>query len=660
MARPPQWPAPALHAAPRARLHKKIIEAGRAVLAGEGARVALEQHFAVREEHHPVADRFHLVHVVAGPEHAAVAGVDQRRDAGADVPGGRGIDRSRRLVQQQEPRAVQHRFRQLQPGLLAGREHPGLGLAIAGQVELGEQRLDPFAQVRDDVDHAEDAQVLLDREVARQRRVDGREVGPLERPAAVDSEVDAVDLDPPGGGREHAEDHVDRRGLAGAVWSEEADDLAGLDREAEVAHRLKRTERLAEVLDLQDRRRSCHPPLSSRGSPKKHAETPLPLPRKGGGERGPSRRRAQSARRSAMLPPRVLQSDYMDFAKFGADARFTLATSGIERADLADLGLTWDDLALHGANAGGYAPLKERIAARFGIDPACVVTPGGGCSFANHLVLAALVAPGDQVLIETPTYGLLTDGLGYLQARVRTFERRLADAWRLDPGRVAEAIGPGTRLVVVTNLHNPTSAGADDPTIAAIAAAAAKVGAMVLVDEVYRELTFADGVARTAFSEDGNVVVTSSLTKAYGLSGLRCGWILAPPALAQRMWRLNDLFGVHAPHVAERMAAVAFDRLAHFRARAQAILAANRAAYREILGGHPALEQWVFDEGATVFPRLLELDGDAFFARLTTRYETSLVPGRFFGSADHVRIGLGADPAMTRSALERVADALQG
>ena len=359
-----------------------------------------------------------------------------------------------------------------------------------------------------------------------------------------------------------------------------------------------------------------------------------------------------------MLAPRLLQSDYMDFAKFGAEARFNLATSGIERADLADLGLTWDDLALHGPNAGGYAPLKERIAARFAIDPACVVTPGGGCSFANHLALAALLEPGDEVLIETPTYGLLTDVLGYLQANIRTFERRGDRAWLLDPDGVAEAIGPQTRLVVVTNLHNPTSAGADDAATQAIAAAAAKIGAMVLIDEVYRELTFSDGVARTAFRTAGNVVVTSSLTKAYGLSGLRCGWILAPPALARRMWRLNDLFGVHAPHIVERMAVVAFDRLAHFRDRAEAILEANRAAYREILGGHPKLEQTVFREGATAFPRLRETDGDAFFERLTARYETSLVPGRFFGAPGHVRIGLGADPAMTRAGLERVADAL--
>jgi hypothetical protein len=353
-----------------------------------------------------------------------------------------------------------------------------------------------------------------------------------------------------------------------------------------------------------------------------------------------------------------MQSDYMDFAKFGAEARLNLATSGIARADLADLELSWDDLALHGPNAGGYAPLMDKVAARFGVDRACVVMPGGGCSFANHLALAAIVQPGDEVLVERPTYELLTSILGYLQADIRTFERRLDEGWRLDPERVAAAITPRTRAVAITNLHNPTSALATDAEIAAVAEAAAKVGAMVFVDEVYRELMFADGRARTSFRPDGNVVVTSSLTKAYGITGLRCGWILAPPELAHRMSRLNDLYGVHPPHIAERISVVAFDRLPRLRARADALIAPNRAAYREILAGHPKLEQVMFDHGTTAFPRLVDGDGDAFFQRLTAEHETSVVPGRFFGAPDHFRIGLGADPAMVRAGLEQVARAL--
>jgi aspartate/methionine/tyrosine aminotransferase len=355
---------------------------------------------------------------------------------------------------------------------------------------------------------------------------------------------------------------------------------------------------------------------------------------------------------------RAMHSDYMQFAKLRTRARYNLASSGVADCRLSDLGVSIADLELHGENAYGYAPLTERIAFRFNVDPACVVT-AAGCSFANHLALAAILEPGDAVLVENPTYELLISTLGYLQAGVQRFERAAGTGWRLDPDAIAAKMTPRTRLVVLTNLHNPSSALADDTTISAIAAAAEKIGAMVLVDEVYRELLFSTGEARTSFKPDGNIVVTSSITKAYGMSGLRCGWCLAPAGLAERMRRLNDLYASLPPHVAERMSVVAFDRLAGLRLRANAMIDKNRASYRDILGGDPRLEQTVFDYGTTVFPRLVEGDGDALFRLLTTRFETSIVPGRFFGRPDHIRVGLGADPAMTRTGLEQLSAALR-
>jgi aspartate/methionine/tyrosine aminotransferase len=110
--------------------------------------------------------------------------------------------------------------------------------------------------------------------------------------------------------------------------------------------------------------------------------------------------------------------------------------------------------------------------------------------------------------------------------------------------------------------------------------------------------------------------------------------------------------------VTERLALRALSRLPALRARAEALIAPNRAAYRDILGGHPVLEQAIFDCGATVFPRLLRGDGDALFRILTERFDTSVAPGRFFGAPDHVRIGLGCDPATTREGLSRIAEAL--
>jgi aspartate/methionine/tyrosine aminotransferase len=236
--------------------------------------------------------------------------------------------------------------------------------------------------------------------------------------------------------------------------------------------------------------------------------------------------------------------------------------------------------------------------------------------------------------------------------------RRPEARWALEPDAFAARMSPETRLVVLTNLHNPTSALDDHATVQAIADRAASVGARVLVDEVYMELMFKDGAAHTAFRPDGNIIVTSSLTKAYGLSGIRCGWILAPAPLAERMRQLNNLFGSLPPHISERMGVVAFDRLPALRARATALLEANRASYKALLAGHPRLDQVVFPQGTTVFPRLIDADVDALFQRLTAERETSFVPGRFFGRQNHLRIGLGGDVAMTRTGLERLAAAL--
>lgn len=352
---------------------------------------------------------------------------------------------------------------------------------------------------------------------------------------------------------------------------------------------------------------------------------------------------------------RALESAYMQYAKLKTGAKYNLASSGVADCDWSDLGLDPDDLALNDHSPYGWRPLAEAIARRFNLDPACVVIPGGGCSFSNHLAMAAIVSPGDEIMIEDPTYELLASTASFLGAKLAAFPRSLEHGWRLDPDLAGAQMSRATRLAIVTNLHNPSGAEAADSDVETLAG----LVPLLLVDEVYRELTFGDGPATTAFRETGNIVVTSSLTKAYGLSGLRCGWILAPAPLAERMRRLNDLFGVKPPHVAERMALTAFRRLDALKARAAAHTGPNRAAYNQLLGDHPALDQILFDHATTVFPRLRRGDGDGFVQLLRERFETSAVPGSFFGAPDHVRIGLGGEPAATREAFTRLAEALE-
>lgn len=361
-----------------------------------------------------------------------------------------------------------------------------------------------------------------------------------------------------------------------------------------------------------------------------------------------------------MLPQRVTESAYMHWAKLHGGAPYNLASSGVPDAALADIGADFATLALRGDNAYGYGALVSRLAARLAVPEACVVQ-AAGTSFANHLAFAAVLQPGDEVVLETPSYELLETTLGYFQARLSRFPRAAAAGWALEPDWVQAAMSPRTRLVVLTDLHNPGGARAAPGAVAAVAEAAARIGAWVLVDEVYLELLAADdGTVPTNFVPGGNIIVTSSLTKAYGLSGLRCGWILAPAALAEKMRRLNDLFASLPPFVAEQLSVAALDRLPFFRARARALIAENHAAYADILGPHPGLQGTAFAGATTVFPRLTAGDGEGFCARLRRDFDVSVVPGRFFGSPEHVRIGLAGDVGQTREGLLRLRACLGG
>jgi aspartate/methionine/tyrosine aminotransferase len=152
--------------------------------------------------------------------------------------------------------------------------------------------------------------------------------------------------------------------------------------------------------------------------------------------------------------------------------------------------------------------------------------------------------------------------------------------------------------------------------------------------------------------------VTNSLTKTYGLSGLRCGWILAAPELAQRMWRLNDLFAATAAHPAERMSVMAFDHLEQFRERARDLLTTNRALLDAFLDSRDDLECFRPPAGSVVFPRLPRGEPEGFFRLLREKYETSVVPGSFFEMPRHFRLGIGGETNTLKGGLERMGAAL--
>jgi aspartate/methionine/tyrosine aminotransferase len=347
---------------------------------------------------------------------------------------------------------------------------------------------------------------------------------------------------------------------------------------------------------------------------------------------------------------------YIEWAKLHASAKYNLAASGIKGVPLSELPVRWNEMELSAPGGYGYPPLTERLAARYGVATNNVVT-AIGTSMANYLAMSAVLEPGDEVIIELPAYDPMVEAAHYLGAVVKRIPRRPEHRWQIQLDELEKMVSGNTRLIVLTNLHNPTGALLDEPELRSIGEIAKRVGAYVLVDEVYLELLF-DRPIRSAFHLGEHFMVTTSLTKAYGLSGLRCGWIVAAPELVERMRHQNDLFGNIPAHITDLLSVVALDHLETIRDRAKNLLERNWKLLDAFLAEHPELEVVRPPGGTIVFAKAPRGDGDAFASLLREKYETSVVPGRFFETPSHVRIGICNDTAEVEEGLRRASAAL--
>lgn len=260
--------------------------------------------------------------------------------------------------------------------------------------------------------------------------------------------------------------------------------------------------------------------------------------------------------------------------KFYGRVPLDLASSGVPNAAWTDLGVPEPALDDHAA----YDAFREALAVYNDV-PIGDVVPALGTSHAAFLAYAAMLSPGDEVLLETPGYEPLTNTAQGLGATVRTYERRAEDGFAVMPERVAAAVTPRTRVIVVTNHHNPTGVNVPDATLRELAAIAEARGAYLLVDEVYAPLDDLpeDGVFRGSARKLGaNVVAVGSLTKCYGLGMHRIGWVLGPPEIATRAIAAVVATAGHLPLAHAARGAVATRHIGRLAARSREQLAGKR------------------------------------------------------------------------------------
>lgn len=349
------------------------------------------------------------------------------------------------------------------------------------------------------------------------------------------------------------------------------------------------------------------------------------------------------------------RSPYMEWAKHRPKPAIDLAGSNLLACTLDDLPGARDAVDLAGESPNGYPPLVDAIATRYGVEPQNVAT-AVGCSGANFLALAALVESGDEILFEQPGYDPLAAAAEMLGARAIRFERRFEDGWRLDPERIARAITPRVRVLVISSPHNPSGVLASPDDLAAIGRLADRQGLAVLVDEVYLDLSPAGHPPAAKLSPA--FVSTNSLTKTYGLAALRCGWALASPEVTERIRRARDVVDVWSAMPADRLSVVAFGNLDRLGERSRRLVDANARVVRDFLGRRPELE-CVASDATIAFPRFADGRGAApFVERLLRDRSVAVVPGAFFDSPAHFRISFGGATGALEEGLRAIDECL--
>ena len=348
---------------------------------------------------------------------------------------------------------------------------------------------------------------------------------------------------------------------------------------------------------------------------------------------------------------------YMRWAKrhLTGHAPSNLGMSGIPTVSPSDLPLPREIGYWAPEGEYGDAALRAAIASRYGV-PVDRVFATAGTSLANFLVYLTF-ARGAHVAVETPAYQSLPATAAAVGARLSVFSRDESRGWRIDPASLERAVTKETRLLAVTDLHNPSGARLHADDLALLLSCAERVDAAVLVDEVYLELALLP--AKTAALRSDRVIVTNSLTKAHGLGGLRIGWILAHPSRIAAIAGWNDLV---SPAHGVPSIAIATSYLP----RADAFLAKTKALIPPRLDRIDAWVRarrdvsWVKPAGGiTGFLRLpAGMDGDRLAEHAATAHGVRVIPGSFFQAKDHVRISYGLPEADLDLALESLGRAL--
>jgi hypothetical protein len=347
---------------------------------------------------------------------------------------------------------------------------------------------------------------------------------------------------------------------------------------------------------------------------------------------------------------------------------YNLAESGIHALSLQEF-VPADELQeilklrLGYSQTNGTPELRDQIAALTpSVNPEQIQVTAGSTE-ANFLLMWSLIEPGDEVIFEVPNYMQIWGLLRGFGAKVKTFHLREDLGWAPDLGQLKKLVGKKTKLIILTNPNNPTGAVLTQEEMRAIIELAQSVGAWILADEVYQNAERIGPRTPSFWGRYDRVISVNGLSKAYGLPGLRIGWIIGPLDLIQKTWPYHDYTTIAPSHLSDRLARTALtpsirDRILK---RTREILSHNFAILDSWLKKQDGVFSFVPPKaGAITFVRYrLPINSTELALKIIHEKSVFLAPGDLFEMDHFLRIGFGVEEQDLRAALARVEDVLR-
>jgi len=362
------------------------------------------------------------------------------------------------------------------------------------------------------------------------------------------------------------------------------------------------------------------------------------------------------------MPFQTFELEYFQ-SQYERTVEINLADSSVKCANVSDL-LAGEDprplleLPLYYPEVNGTGLLRERIAALYPNASAANVLVTVGAAQANWMVCGTLLEAGDEVIVVSPGYRQVWGLAKNAGCLVKETHLRPENNWRLDMDELERLAGPKTKLISIVNPNNPTGSILSREEMARIVSICRKTGAWLHADEVYRGTELAGDETPSFWGMYERVVCVNSLSKAYGLAGLRIGWAVASPAMIEELWRRHEYAVIAASGPSMRLAEIALQP-----AKREMLLDRQRRLSRE---GHAALEQWVREQEGRFFVSKAVATSIAFVGynfdmpsaeladRIRTKASVLVAPGGYLGTENHLRITVGYEPEKVRRALARI------